>query len=225
MSDPSAPAATPNPAAVPPPYPPPAPKSVALPLLAIAVIVGGLAYGIVSWRSIGELRDALAGAQATIQNGSAELAKSRADNDAGLAKIRDENNASLDKLRAESSTGLAGLRTENADLKSRLAAAESRLAATAGAFAKSQQRDPDAVYQAGAEVGRVTGAHEDRAAATVTFDKIEGGGFDKAKEFDWRDHVLTVKSQKGAMTSFTGRGVQVELTGVEAAIVRPRAAQ
>jgi hypothetical protein len=171
-------------------------KGVALLLLAVAVIAGGVAYGVASWqqRSVAEFKDAIASAQTTVQNVNASL-----------AKLREENNA-----------GLASLRAENADLRSRLAMAEA-------AIAKSQRRDPDAIYQMGAEVGRVTGANEDRASSTVTFESIEGGNFDRAKEFDYRDLTLVVKSQKGAMTSFTGRGVQTQLTGVEAAIVKTRA--
>jgi len=69
---------------------------------------------------------------------------------------------------------LASLRAENADLRARLATSES-------AIAQSQRRDPDAIYQLGVEVGRVTGASEDRAASTVTFESIEGGNFDRAR--------------------------------------------
>ena len=96
--------------------------------------------------------------------------------------------------------------------------------AAEAAIAQSQRRDPDGIYQNGVEVSRVTGASEDRAASTVTFESIEGGNFDRAKEFDYRDLTLVVKSQKGAMTSLTGRGVQTQLTGVEATIVKTRAA-
>jgi regulator of replication initiation timing len=178
-------------------------KGVALLLLAFAVIVGGVIYGLASWqyRSLAELKDAIAKQQATIQNV-----------DASLAKLREENSASL-----------TSLRTENADLRSRLAAAESRVTTSEAAFAQSQRRDPDAIYQLGVEVGRVTGASEDRAASTITFDSIEGGNFDRGKEFDYRDLTLMVKSHQGAMTSITGRGVQTQLTGVEATIVRTRA--
>ncbi|MGZ5835256.1 MAG: hypothetical protein ACXWKC_14375 [Xanthobacteraceae bacterium] len=170
-------------------------NGAALLLLAVAVIVGGLIYGVWQNRSVAELKDAIAGTQTTIQN----------------------LNASLDKLRAENSAGLASLRAENADLRSRLAVAEA-------AIAQSQRRDPDAIYQGGAEVGRVAGASEDRAASTVTFESIEGGNFDRAKEFDYRDLTLVVKSHQGAMTSLTSRGVQTQLTGVQATIVKTRAA-
>ena len=170
-------------------------KGVALLLLAVAVIAGGLAYGVASWqyRGVAEFKDAIAGQQKTIDNLSASL-----------ADVRAENNASLDKLRAE-----------NAELRSRMAAAEA-------AIGRSQKRDPDAIYQMGAEVGRVTGAREDRAASTVTFESIEAGNFDREKEFDYRDLTLVVKSHKSALTSFTGRGVQTQLTGVEASIVKKR---
>ena len=160
-------------------------KGVALLLLAVAVIVGGLTYGVASWqyRSVAELKDAIASQQTTIQNFDASL---------------------------------ANLRAENADLRSRLAAAEA-------AITRGQRRDPDAIYQMGAEVGRVAGVREDRASSTVTFESIEGGNFDRAKEFEYRDLVLMVKSHKSAMTSFTGRGVQTQLTGVQATIVKTRA--
>jgi outer membrane murein-binding lipoprotein Lpp len=178
MSDPSKPEATTNQGL---PI-----RAVALLLLAVAVIAGGLAYGVVSWqyRSMIELKDAIASQQTAIQT----------------------MNASLDKLRAD-----------NAELRSRIAAAEA-------AISKSARREPDAIYQMGAEVGRVTGAREDRASSTVTFESIEGGNFDRAKEFEYRDLTLIVKSHKSALTSFTGRGVQTQLTGVVAAIVRTRAA-
>ncbi len=70
----------------------------------------------------------------------------------------------------------------------------------------------------------MAGASEDRAASTVTFDTIEGGTFDRGKEFDYRDLTLVVKNYQGASTSFTGRGVQTQLTGVLATIVKTRTA-
>ncbi len=161
-------------------------NGVALLLLAVAVVVGGITYGVASWqyRSVVELKDAIASAQATTRNFDA---------------------------------GLASLRAENADLRARLTTAEA-------AVARSQRRDPDAIYQLGAEVGRVAGAREDRASSMVTFESIDGGSFDGGKEFEYRDLTLVVKNQQSAMTSFTGRGVQTQLTGVEATIVRTRAA-
>ena len=178
-------------------------KAVALLLLAAAVIAGGISYGVASRQngSVVALKDAVASQQAAIQKF-----------DATLASLRAENSASLDKLRAE-----------NADLRTRLATAESRVSTAEAAISKSQQRNPDAIYQLGAEVGRVTGAREDRAASTVTFKSIDGGNFDRGKEFDYRDLTLMVKSHQGASTSFTGRGVQTQLTGVEATIVKIRA--
>ena len=190
-------------------------KGVALLLLAVALIAGGLSYGVSSWqqRSVAELHEAIASQQTTIKTV----------NDT-VAKMRDESSANLTRMREENNAGLTTLRAENADLRARLAAAESRVATAEAAISKSQQRNPDAIYQLGAEVGRVAGASEDRAASTVTFEAIDGGNFDRGKEFDWRDLTLMVKSHKGAMTSFTGRGVQTQLTGVEATIVRTRAA-
>jgi uncharacterized coiled-coil protein SlyX len=189
MSDPSKPDATTNPGL---PI-----KAVALLLLAVAVVVGGLTYGVASWqhRNMAELKDAIASQQKTIDDLSASVTKLRADNTASLAKLRADHD----------------------ELRSRLAKAEAGIG-------KSTRRDPDAIYQAGAEVGRVTGAREDRASSTVTFDSIEGGNFDREKEFDYRDLTLLVKSHKSALTSFTGRGVQTQLTGVVATIVRTRAA-
>jgi hypothetical protein len=199
-------------------------KSVALLLLAVAVIAGGVAYGVASSqvRSTVELKDALARSQAMLQNGEASLAKIRQENTASLASLRAESSAAFEKLRAEQSATLEALRAENAELRSRLAASDSRVATAEAAIAKSRRRDPNAIYQAGVEVGRVSGASEDRAASIVTFQRIEGGNFDRNREFDFRDLVLRVKSHKGALTSFTGRGVQTELTGVEATIVRTR---
>jgi uncharacterized coiled-coil protein SlyX len=172
-------------------------KAVALLLLAVAVIVGGVAYGLVSWqkRSVTELKDAIAGQQKTI----------------------DDLNASLTKLRTDNTAGLAKLRADHDELRSRLAKAEAQIAQG------KPPRDPDAIYQMGAEVGRVTGAREDRASSTVTFESIEGGNFDREKEFEYRDLTLLVKSHKSALTSFTGRGVQTRLTGVVATIVKTRA--
>lgn len=167
-------------------------QGVVLLLLAVAIIAGGVAYGVAAWQNggVAELKDAIASQQKTIDNFNASL-----------TSVRAENSANLDKLRAE-----------NDELRSRLAKAEA-------AIAKTQRRDPDAIYQMGAEVGRVTGAREDRAASTVTFESIEGGNFDRAKEFEYRDLTLVVKSHKSALTSFTGRGVQTQLTGVLATIV------
>ena len=165
-------------------------QGVALLLLAVAVIAGGIAYGVAAWQNggVAELKDAIASQQKTIDN----------------------FNASLTSVRAESSANLDKLRAENDDLRSRLTKAEAAI---------TQRRDPDAIYQMGAEVGRVTGAREDRAASTVTFESIEGGNFDRAREFEYRDLTLMVKSQKSALTSLTGRGVQTQLTGVLATIV------
>jgi peptidoglycan hydrolase CwlO-like protein len=113
-------------------------------------------------------------------------------------------------------TALNSLRADNADLRARLAAADA-------ALARGQRpRDPNAIFQMGAEVGRVTGAQEDRDAKTVTFASIEGGNFDRGQEFEYRDLTLRVTSHKSAMTSFTGRGVRTEMTGVQAAIVGVR---
>jgi hypothetical protein len=231
MSDQPVPATTTNPKA----NPGLSVKGAALLLLAIVVIIGGVIYGVASWqyRSLVELKDAVAKQQTTIQKFDASVAKLREDNNATLAKLREENSASLDKLRAESNTTLAGLRAENsaaldklraenAELRAQLTAAESRAKTTEAAFAKSQQRDPDAIYQSGVEVGRVSGANEDRASSTVTFEAIEGGNFDRGKEFDYRDLTLMVKSHQGAMTSITGRGIQTQLTGVSATIVKTR---
>ena len=145
-------------------------NSAALLLLAVAIIVGGVIYGVWQNRSVAELKDAIANAQTTIQNVNASLDKLRTENSANLNKLREENSATLAVMRAENSVGLDKLRADNADLRSRLAAAEARGATTEAALAKTQQRDPDAIYQAGAIVGRVTGAHEDRAASIVTFE-------------------------------------------------------
>jgi predicted negative regulator of RcsB-dependent stress response len=201
-------------------------KGVALLLLAVALIAGGLSYGVSSWqqRNVAELQEALASQQTTIKTVNDTLTKMREESGTNLTRMREENNAGLSKLREENSAGLAALRAENAELRAQLAAAESRASTTEAAFAKSQQRDPNALYQLGAEVARVAGAKEDRDASIVTFESIDGGNFDRGKEFDWRDLTLKVKSHKGAMTSFTGRGVQIQMTGVEATIVRTRAA-
>jgi len=178
-------------------------KGVALLLLAVALIAGGFAYVIAGqYRSIAELQDAIASQQTTLKTV----------NDT-LARLRDDNSA-----------GLTALRAENADLRTRLAAAEARVSTAEAAISKSQQRNPNAIYQLGAEVGRVAGAREDRAASTVTFESIDGGSFDRGKEFDWRDLVLKVTKHESATTSFTGRGVQVQMTGVQATIVRTRGA-
>jgi small-conductance mechanosensitive channel len=114
-------------------------------------------------------------------------------------------------------TALNSLRADNADLRARLAAADA-------ALARGQRpRDPNAIFQMGAEVGRVTGAREDRDARTVTFESIEGGNFDRGQEFEYRDLTLRVTSHKSALTSFTGRGVRTEMTGVQTTIVGVRA--
>jgi hypothetical protein len=136
----------------------------------------------------------------------------------GLIDVKDATIASQQTTVQNLNASLSNLRSENADLRLRLTTAEASIA-------RSQRpRDLDAIFQMGAEVGRVTGAREDRGSSMISFEAIEGNGnFDRAKEFEYRDLTLVVKNQKRATTSYTGRGVQTRLTEVEATITRPPA--
>jgi septal ring factor EnvC (AmiA/AmiB activator) len=194
---------------------------VALLLLAVAAIAGGAAYGLVSshYRGAIALKDAAVATHETaIRNLETSLTGLRTENTDLRSRLATAESAITTQKNAIQTldTSLANLRAENADLRTRLATADATVA-------RSQRpRDPDAIFQMGAEVGRVAGAQEDRASSTVTFETIEGGNFDREKEFEYRDLTLLVKSHKSALTSFTGRGVRTELTGVEATIVRTR---
>jgi hypothetical protein len=196
---------------------------VAFLLLAVAAIVGGLTYGVVSSQyrdAIARNDAAIATHQTTIRNLETSLTGLRAENTDLRTRLATAQSAIATQKTATQAldTSLTNLRAENADLRARLAAADA-------ALARGQRpRDPNAIFQMGAEVGRVTGAREDRDAKTVTFETIEGGNFDRAQDFEYRDLTLRVTSHKSAMTSFTGRGVRTELTGVEATIVGTRPA-
>jgi uncharacterized coiled-coil protein SlyX len=231
---------------------------VALLLVAVAAIVGGVTYGLLSsqYRGTIALKDtAIATQQTAIQNAETSLTGLRAENTDLRSRLAAAEAARANQQTAtqNADAALSGLRSEIANLQSRLATAEAaratqqstiqsldtaltslradnadlraRLAAADAALARSQRpRDPNAIYQMGAEVGRVTGANEDRDAKTVTFETIEGGNFDRGQEFEYRNLTLRVTSHKSAMTSFTGRGVRTEMTGVQATIVGTRPA-
>jgi hypothetical protein len=193
----------------------------AIALAAGAAIAGGVTHKIVAsqYGSAIALKDTtIAKQQTAIQTVDTTVSGLRAEITSLQSRLAAAESARATQQSTIQSldTALNSLRADNADLRARLAAADA-------ALARGQRpRDPNAIFQMGAEVGRVTGAREDRDAKTVTFDSIEGGNFDRGQEFEYRDLTLRVTSHKSALTSFTGRGVRTELTGVQTTIVGTR---
>jgi hypothetical protein len=90
------------------------------------------------------------------------------------------------------------LRAENARLRSKISATSAHSIETPK---NSPRRDPDAIFQLGTQVGKVTGTEVYRENSTVMFKSIfSRGNFNPNDYFEYRDLVLHIKNMGHSMS-------------------------